>query len=292
VPAHITSTTFPVAGRSTVVHAIPTGTVTIKECHHHGCLPERTPAPLRFLAILADRRFHDPMPIWTYAIEHPDGLFVVDAGGDPTWADPDTWAGHDGERRFVQSFIRLDVAEGGDLPSGLTAVGLHPGDVDTIVLTHQHVDHTASVPAFPDADVWTTRAEDQAARRIGALHWRWRPPSTRIRHVDAEGYRTDLGAAVDLTADQSLTAIHTPGHTPGSVSVRLRTDLGEVWFSGDTSFTAADMNPAAPTAGIHDDLHAVRSLQADLQGRFLLLPSHDPSVPERLVAASSGRSLI
>jgi hypothetical protein len=77
------------------------GTVTVKRSHAVCCVPERTPAPLRLLAILADRKFAEPMPIWSYAIEHPEGLFVVDAGAAPSYNDPASWqadprtGGHD-----------------------------------------------------------------------------------------------------------------------------------------------------------------------------------------------------
>jgi N-acyl homoserine lactone hydrolase len=33
---------------------------------------------------------------------------------------------------------------------------------------------------------------------------------------------------VNLTDDGRLTAIHTPGHTPGSVTVRLHTDQTDI----------------------------------------------------------------
>lgn len=55
---------FTVGGRDVAVHAMLCGTVTVKRAHAVCCVPERTPAPLRFLTILADRRFADPMPIW------------------------------------------------------------------------------------------------------------------------------------------------------------------------------------------------------------------------------------
>ena len=70
--------------------------------------------------------------------------------------------------------------------------------------------------------------------------------ATTIRYVDRDGEAGDLGATVNLTDDGRLTTIHTPGHTPGSVTVRLRTDQADIWFTGDTSFTAAGMNPDAP----------------------------------------------
>jgi N-acyl homoserine lactone hydrolase len=273
---------FTAGGKPVVVHALQTGTVTIKRCHHTCCLPERAPMAARFAAILADRRFANPMPIWTYAIEHPDGLFVVDAGAEPGYNDRSTWGQDQSTRRVLQSFIRLTVTENETLPARLVQVGLDSSAVKAVVLTHQQIDHTATVPAFPDADIWTTDVEDRAQQITGACHFRWRNASTRIRYVDTSGRAGDFGPTVDLTSDGILQAIHTPGHTPGSVSVLLQTDQGEVWFTGDTSFTAATMDPKAPTAGIHTDMTSVRQLQTRLKDRWLLLPSHDWTVPQRL----------
>lgn len=278
---------FSVSGQPVTVHALHAGTVTVKRCHATCCLPERAPTPLRLLAILADRRFADPMPIWSYAIEHPEGLFVIDAGASTTYNDPESW--RDAPRRdsMIRSFIKLDVADGATVPDRLRQIGLAATDVRALVLTHQHIDHTGTVPQFTGVDVWTTRAEDTAAPRIGALHWRWRDAETHCRYVDEEGSASDLGTAVTLTEDGTLTAIHTPGHTPGSISVRLRTDQADIWFTGDTSFTAAGMDPASPTAGIHSDMAQVRALQARLKHAGVILPSHDPDVPERLTAAGN-----
>lgn len=279
--------TFTVDGRPVTVHALHSGTVTVKRSHACGLLPERTPSLVRFLAILADRRFAEPMPIWSYAIDHPEGLFVIDAGASPEYNDPESWRADPRSRALIQSFIRLDVREGETLPDRLRDAGLAARDARALVLTHQHVDHTGTVPAFAGVDIWTTQAEDDAAGRIGALHWRWRDAGTRIRYVDTEGTAGDLGTTVALTTDGALQAVSTPGHTPGSVSVHLRTDQTDVWFTGDTAFTAEGMDPSAPTAGIHTDMRRVRALQARLQDAGLILPSHDPGVPARLHAASA-----
>lgn len=278
---------FSVSGQPVTVHALHAGSVTVKRCHATCCLPERAPTPLRLLAILADRRFADPMPIWSYAIEHPEGLFVIDAGASTTYNDPESW--RDAPRRdsMIRSFIKLDVADGATVPDRLRQIGLAATDARALVLTHQHIDHTGTVPQFAGVDVWTTRAEDTAAPRIGALHWRWRDADSHFRYVDDEGFASDLGTAVILTEDGTLTATHTPGHTPGSISVRLRTDQADIWFTGDTSFTAAGMDPASRTAGIHSDMAQVRALQARLKHAGVILPSHDPEVPERLTAAAN-----
>ena len=287
---HHAHAAFSVNGQPVTVHALHAGTVTVKRCHATCCLPERSPTPLRLLAILADRRFADPMPIWSYAIEHPEGLFVVNAGASATYNDPESWRGTPRRDSMIRSFIKLDVADGATVPGRLRQIGLAATDTRALILTHQHIDHTGTVPEFDGVDVWTTRAEDAAAPRIGALHWRWRDADTQFRYVDEEGSASDLGTAISLTEDGTLTAIHTPGHTPGSISVRLRTDQADIWFSGDTSFTAAGMDPASPTAGIHSDMAQVRALQARLQHAGVILPSHDPDVPERLTAAANRRS--
>lgn len=283
------SATFTVGGADVGVTAMQTGTITVKRCHHTCCLPLRAPMTARFAAILADRRWAEPMPIWTFVVQHPAGLFVIDAGATPAYNDEASWAADPRAGSLLRSFLRIEVEEHQTLPAQMSAMGLPVESVTGVVLTHQHIDHTASVPAFVGADIWTTLAEDRAAAQTGSNPWRWRTPDTRLRHVDVEGAGAVFGsafpAAVDLVADGSLRAFHTPGHTPGSVSVLLDTDQGEVWFTGDTSFTAASMDPAASTAGIHTDMKAIRRLHGELGQRWLLLPSHDWSNPERLVAA-------
>lgn len=295
---------FSIGGRPVNVLALQTGTVTVKKSH--SCcspMPEWAPYPLRFATIVLDRRFADPMPVWTYAIDHPDidGLVVVDAGSDPTYNDAASWKDNDGIGQFVKSFIRLDMGDNPEdaaLPAQLKKAGYTAGDVKNIVLTHQHIDHTGTVPKFPQADVWTTEAEDSAGETIGSFHFRWRNAATKIRHIDTEGTphkngkQNGLGNVVHLCAnvngkintDNPLDIIHTPGHTPGSVSVRLRTDQGVVWFTGDTSFSQRNMDVKKPTAGIHTNMGAVRKLHNFFSGleNALILPSHDWSVAERL----------
>ena len=58
------------------IHAIQTGTVTIKtrqvQARGHGAR--------RQLNMFVDRRWTEPLPIYAFAIEHPEGVIVVDTG--------------------------------------------------------------------------------------------------------------------------------------------------------------------------------------------------------------------
>jgi glyoxylase-like metal-dependent hydrolase (beta-lactamase superfamily II) len=275
------------------ITAIPTGTVTVKRCHHGGVLPESTPYGLRFATILLDWDWASPMPVWTYLVEHPEGVWLIDAGASPRYRDPQAWSFDPVSRRLVQSFIRLDVRDDETLPGRLRALGVEPDRIQGIVLTHQHVDHTGAVPEFPNADIWTSTTEDAAARTIGAMHPLWRDARTRLRYADSEGApRADgAGTSLFLTRDRRVEVVTTPGHTPGSLSVRLGVDGGDVWMIGDTSFTARALHPDSPTAGIHTDVHAVREQQRWFQTHVAgarVFPSHDPDVAGRVTRLGDG----
>ena len=277
------------------ITALPTGSVTVKRSHHCGPLPEATPYWMRFATILFDWRWSAPMPVWAYVIEHPEGVFLIDAGAHPRYRDPEAWSFDPVSRRLVHSFIRLDVRDDETVPARLRLLGIAPEVVRALVLTHQHVDHTGAVPDFPGADVWTSTEEDRSARSIGAMHPLWRSGRTRLRYVDSEGTAGGDGPvrSVFLTNDRRVEVVTTPGHTPGSLSIRVAIDGGDLWMIGDTSFTAGDVgHDDVPTAGIHTDVAAVREHHRRLRAKVpldRLFPSHDPDVPARLMAIDDGR---
>jgi glyoxylase-like metal-dependent hydrolase (beta-lactamase superfamily II) len=254
------------------VLAIPTGSVSVKSCHAVGCLPEYFPYPLRFLSIVFDSSFGTTLPIWVYAIVHPEGVWLVDAGPSPGYNDENAWAPDPVSGTLMRGFLRIHTSRAHLIATQLEHFGLGREHVRGVILTHQHVDHTGQVGDFSDASIWTTKAEDNTARFIGAVPFLWRRPDTRVRYVDEEGKKqqdslTESITSVDLTQDRALQVFHTPGHTPGSLSVRLNVDEGEFWFIGDTSFRASDVNPARPTTGMHFSVPRAREAQAWLSQR-------------------------
>ncbi len=58
------------------VHALQTGTVAIKERQRRGV----GHGPRRRINTLLDQVWTEPLPIYAWAIEHPEGLIVVDTG--------------------------------------------------------------------------------------------------------------------------------------------------------------------------------------------------------------------
>jgi hydroxyacylglutathione hydrolase len=116
------------------------------------------------------------------------------------------------------------------------ATGREPTDISRIILTHSHPDHLgaaraivvgtgAAVFAHAAERAWIEDVELQARERpipgFGALV----EGSVRVDHQVEEGELLDLGGGLELEV------LHTPGHSPGSISLFVRQD-GAV-ISGD-----------------------------------------------------------
>jgi hypothetical protein len=68
------------------IHAIQTGTVAITTAWREGVGHGRR----RLLHTLLDRDWTEPLPIYAFAIEHPEGVIVVDTGEAPAPRSPAT----------------------------------------------------------------------------------------------------------------------------------------------------------------------------------------------------------
>jgi glyoxylase-like metal-dependent hydrolase (beta-lactamase superfamily II) len=120
----------------------------------------------------------------------------------------------------------------------LTAAGFAPGSVDAVVCTHLHVDHIGWntvlrgdewVPTFPHARYYMSRVDVQ--------HWSTTPSADGDLFGDSVRPVLDAGQAelVDppfaLTGEVTLEP--TPGHSPGHMSVRIRSGGREAVITGD-----------------------------------------------------------
>jgi hypothetical protein len=104
------------------IHAVTTGTVRLKHAFLVASAGWR-----RQLDLFLPGPWSEPLPIHCSAVEHGDGLTLVDAG----------------ETALVRDipFAHFQVAPEDELPRALDAAGLDIGDVRRVVLTHMHGDH-------------------------------------------------------------------------------------------------------------------------------------------------------
>jgi hydroxyacylglutathione hydrolase len=106
-------------------------------------------------------------------------------------------------------------------------------------------------------------------------------------HLSVEdGERHDLGNVV-------LSILHTPGHTPDSVSILVtdKTRASEPWFvlTGDTLFSGGVGRPDLIGAG--SEAMLVEQLHDSLHSKIMTLPDHLEIFPAHFGGAACGKGL-
>jgi glyoxylase-like metal-dependent hydrolase (beta-lactamase superfamily II) len=163
-------------------------------------------------------------------------VWVIEFGGEVMLID--TGIGNDKERPFSRLFHRLQTP----FPSRLEAVGILPENVDHVLLTHLHVDHvgwnTRKIdnrwePTFPNAKYVFPRVE---------LDFFSTPASESRRVVFEDSVLPVIEAGLSVTIGQhggsyldGVEFLPTPGHSPGHMSISIKSRGEEAIFTGDIS---------------------------------------------------------
>jgi N-acyl homoserine lactone hydrolase len=217
------------------IHAIQTGTVAVTTAWREGVGHGKR----RLLNTIRDREWTEPLPMYAFAIEHPEGVIVVDTGESAGASQPGyfpSW--HPGVRAF-----REWVEPEQEIGPQLERLGVGPGDVRWLVMTHLHTDHAGGLHHFPDTEILVTRTElDFASGLRGRLrgyvantHWpAW------FRPTELELEPEPLGSfpqSLRLTEAGDVMLVPVPGHTPGQIGVLVDEDDHTVFLAGDSSYT-------------------------------------------------------
>ncbi len=173
-------------------------------------------------------------------------------------------AGSPGGGRAVNTWLVGDddevivVDPGSDAKAVLDAAG--DREILAVICTHGHTGHVAAA-----LDV-AARDESPVALHPGdLLPWREAHPG-----ADPEIQIAELG--VFEVADVVLEVIHTPGHSPGSVSLYCE-DLGAV-FSGDALIAEGPAAHAGEFPNFAAQLSAIGEELLTLPGDTRVLPGH------------------
>lgn len=222
---------------------------------------------------------HDgPMPLdyYVWAIVGAERSFVVDTGFDEAMA-----------RRRKRQHLRSPA-------DGLKLIGLDPGRVEDVIVTHMHYDHAGNHAMFPNAAYHVQDREMQYCTGRCMCH-----PAMRVA-FEAE----DVAAMVrklfegrvrfhdgsdELAPGVSVHRIG--GHTMGLQVVRVRTRRGWVVLASDASHLYANMEEGRPFPIVHnlaDMLEGYETLRRLASSLAHIVPGHDPLVLRRYPAAKPG----
>ena len=163
----------------------------------------------------------------------------------------------------------------------LRARGIHPDEIEELILTHGHYDHAGAAWLFQHARVYLQAKEwnvifspeNPMRGELGALR-------DYLMQSQAEG-RVHL-----LTGDGAtqcgVQLMASPGHTLGSQMALAETPRGRALFTGDAVFMLANLEENLPIGFSVDEEGSARALEYCRQFDGLILTGHDPRCAEML----------
>jgi N-acyl homoserine lactone hydrolase len=166
------------------------------------------------------------VPVWSTAIVGAAKKIVVDTGiHDPAW---------------VSNFVcPCEQAPEQRLERALKEyVGWSADDVDIVINTHLHYDHSGG----------------------NTLYFRW--------HF--------VNGVADIVP--GVRVVPTPGHTPGHQSVAVNTEDGVVMIAGDCANCMENIVDLVPVGIVHETFAELHSLKRIRQIADFVIPGHDPNV--------------
>ena len=172
----------------------------------------------------------------------------------------------------------------------LESLGVSPGSITDIIISHVHWDHLDGADLYPNARVWIQRAEYEyyVGPRGEALR-------NDISRVDAAMLATLRGARrVELVEGDAKEII--PGirvftggrHTYASQYAAVNTRSGNVVIASDNVYLYENLDRHAPIGTTFDakaNLRAQDRMVGMAADKRFVIPGHDPAVFERFPKA-------
>jgi glyoxylase-like metal-dependent hydrolase (beta-lactamase superfamily II) len=221
------------------------------------------------------RKIDIPFMIWV--LKGPGGRNVLVDAGSYHGSAFDQWK--------LVDFVKPSAAIG--------KVGLAPGDVTDIIITHIHWDHVNGVDLFPSARVWMQRDEfthyideqgkpkDQAITADDAAMLAKLRKEGRVVLVEGDAKEIMPGVTV-----------YTGGkHSYASQYVGVRSAAGTVVLASDSIYLYENLEKHLPLGLTGDkdaDLRVQERVLRLASSPRLIVPGHDPAVFERFPKPGDG----
>jgi glyoxylase-like metal-dependent hydrolase (beta-lactamase superfamily II) len=197
------------------------------------------------------------LPIWSFLVQGGGHNILVDTGLD------------ENELITPAGFFEETGMEPASIIDGLTKWGLSPADIDIVINTHLHDDHCGNNGLFTKAIFYAHRLEIEFCHSPHPIDHRY----------DSYFIEGNVFEKVDDGREivPGITVIHSPGHSPGGLSVRVETGEGPAVITGFCcNRENFPVNGPAVCPGVHlDAMAAWDSIQKVKQLGGIILPLHD-----------------
>lgn len=175
----------------------------------------------------------------------------------------------------------------------LRKIGVDPGAVETVIMTHLHYDHTGHTEAFPAA-TFLLQAEEMAYVTGPYMEKPWFRRAYEVEEISQfleylHGGRLKLHGREHVVAD-GISVHWVGGHCAGQEVVRVRTQRGWVVLASDALHFYEEIERGIPYAvafNLSDMIVAHDRIRELADTDAHVIPAHDPKVMDFYPAAST-----
>jgi glyoxylase-like metal-dependent hydrolase (beta-lactamase superfamily II) len=170
----------------------------------------------------------------------------------------------------------------------LARLGVDPGAVARVIITHFHWDHVGNIDAFADAELFLPQRELEfwaapVARNI--QFWSAVDPQPLAYLLDAHRQGRAVATGDEATILPGVRVITVGGHSPGQQLVAVDTARGSVVLASDAVHFYDELELERPFGVVVDlremcDAYALLK-RLERESGALVVPGHDPAVASR-----------
>ena len=198
-----------------------------------------------------------------------DGVYLVGSSDLTDRRDCSVYLVDAGELILIDSGAGVATAK---IVTNIELLGLDPGQLSTLILTHCHIDHVGGAVYFKERfgvkivmhllDAVAVEQADLVRTGASWYNLRLAPLSVDVKLSQAE-------EALSFRDGTKLVSVHTPGHTPGSVAI-YRDHAGERVLFGQDIHGPFLPEFGADLAAWRRSMNMLLSLEADIlcEGHF------------------------
>ena len=215
-------------------------------------------------------------PVWGVLIDTGSHKVLFDLG-----CLPDGMAG--GWPQWIRETNPWFHTEEQTVPGQLAKLGLTPEDIDTVVVSHTHIDHFGNIGLFTHADVyvpkedWINALVTMHRTSDEAQYGQCLPAELNVRvkafHPVAKGEDFELFPGIHI--------ITLPGHTLNLLGIIVHLEnSGNIIFTSDSVYLLDSLKkPIKPCGSVTDSIGYLESLNKILRLRdkhgAAIIPGHD-----------------
>ncbi len=236
------------------------------------------------------------LPVSSYLIEHPNGLFLVDTG----WERGMSPRGEYDPYAQIRSLGSLPlylvnqgvIGKGECIDEQLLRLGIHTADLDAVLLTHLDCDHANGIRQVLDAKRFLVSSDElrfakqglQNIIRYNPIWWQ----DIDLAAFDWTGTEGPAFRSYDLLGDGTIKLINIPGHSDGLFAVKVSNGEKFVLLFSDGGYSTRSWREMI-ISGISANKAAQKKSLAWIREESLdpncieSLANHDPDIDPHLI---------